>query len=68
MKEVKRMISMAMLFLAAALMVSCTTAEEMSRQEEDITLPKTPEVSEVNEADLTFVGIVETEGTSEDFN
>lgn len=68
MKEVKRKIILMSLLLAAALTVSCSTAEEMSVPGEEITPPKAPEVSEIDENDLTFVGIVDTAGTAEDFN
>lgn len=68
MRVMKRKISIAALLLAAVLAVSCSTAEEINLPEEEITPPGTPEVSEIDEDDLMFVGIVETAGTAEDFN
>ena len=64
----KRKISIATLLLAAVLVVSCAKTEEASMPEEEITPPGTQEVSEIDEDDLMFVGIVETAGTAEDFN
>lgn len=62
------MIILMPLILAAVLAVSCVKTEEASVAGEEITPPGTPEVSEINEDDLMFVGIVETAGTAEDFN